>query len=89
MRKMTEPQSRRPRRRTAASATTLPRPVAGAQQPARPIASGGRSPAHHRAHHVTKDYGYVKKDLLTILAVGSGVIGFIVAMSFWTSSNPW
>jgi len=38
---------------------------------------------------VTKDYSYVRKDLLSILAVGGITIGFIVAMAFWSSSNPW
>jgi hypothetical protein len=43
-----------------------------------------RRPAvlHHRQHHVTKDYTYVRRDLLTILGVGAVVIAFIVAMSF-------
>jgi len=91
MRVMTEPQPRRPRRRASSSATTLPRPIAGAAGPAQGARSSvaGKVPAHHRAHHVTKDYTYVKKDLLTILVVGSGVVGFIVAMAIWASSNPW
>jgi len=38
---------------------------------------------------VTKDYSYVRKDLLSILTVGGITIGFIVAMAFWSSSNPW
>jgi len=91
MRMMTESQPRRPRRRASGSATTLPRPTAGAAGPAQGARSSvaGKAPAHHRAHHVTKDYSYVRKDLLSILAVGGITIGFIVAMAFWSSSNPW
>jgi hypothetical protein len=36
----------------------------------------------HREHHVTTDYGYVHRDLITVAFVGVIVIGFIVAMSF-------
>ena len=36
----------------------------------------------HRQHHVTTDYGYIHKDLLTVAGVGVVVIGFIVGMSF-------
>ena len=35
-----------------------------------------------RAHHVSNDYGYVRKDLMTVAAVGAVVVAFIVAMSF-------
>lgn len=38
---------------------------------------------------MTKDYSHVKKDLLTILIVGLGSIGFIVAMSFVVQSSGW
>jgi len=36
----------------------------------------------HREHHVTTDYGYVHRDLITVACVGVVVIGFIVGMSF-------
>jgi hypothetical protein len=36
----------------------------------------------HREHHVTNDYSYVHRDLLTVLGVGGIVVAFIVAMSF-------
>jgi hypothetical protein len=81
---MTSPQPRRTRRRSAPT-TSLPRPVAGAggnalksAAPAPRTAAGGP----HRQHHVTKDYGYVHKDLLMVTIFGTAVIGFIVAMSF-------
>jgi hypothetical protein len=37
---------------------------------------------HHREHHVTRDYGHVHRDLLTVAVVGVIVVGFVVAMSF-------
>jgi hypothetical protein len=81
---MTARQPRRPRRRSAAPAATLPRPASGGAAP-----TGSTSPAripasarHHREHHVTTDYSYVRKDLVVIGAVGAVVLAFIVAMSF-------
>ena len=35
-----------------------------------------------RAHHVTTDYSYVHRDLLTVAAIGAVVVAFIVGMSF-------
>ena len=35
-----------------------------------------------RAHHVTADYSYVHRDLLTVAAIGAVVLAFIVGMSF-------
>jgi hypothetical protein len=35
-----------------------------------------------REHHVTNDYSYVHKDLLTIAVVGVIVVAFILGMSF-------
>ncbi len=79
---MTSPQPRRTRRR-AVPGPTLPRPgsvaaVAGAGQGR----SAQRSISSHRSHHVTTDYGYIRKDLLSAAAVGAVVIAFIVGMSF-------
>lgn len=91
MREMTARQPRRSRRRITAPAAALPRPVAGAEAEGQGFARSARraAPAHHREHHVTKDYSHVKKDLLTILIVGLGSIGFIVAMSFVVQSSGW
>ena len=80
----------RQRRRRVAPAAALPRPeatpeAAFARTPLS-AASRRRAPAapaaHHRQHHVNRDYSYVHKDLLTVAGVGAVVIGFIVAMSF-------
>ncbi len=91
MRVMTARQPRRSRRRVAAPAAALPRPVVGGEAEGQGVARTARrgAPAHHREHHVTKDYSHVKKDLLTILVVGVGSIGFIVGMSFVVQSSGW
>ena len=45
-----------------------------------------RAPAlGHRQHHVTRDYSYVHRDLITVAAIGVVVIGFIIGMSFVVS----
>jgi hypothetical protein len=85
MNEMTARQPRRTRRRIA-PATALPRPVSGdaeANESAE-SRSARRNAAmlHHRAHHVTKDYSHVHRDLITVTVVGLAVIGFIVGMSF-------
>lgn len=46
------------------------------QQPRRAATFG------QRTHHVTNDYSYVHRDLITVAVVGALVIAFIVAMSF-------
>lgn len=85
---MTSPEPRRTRRRSAPT-TSLPRPVAGAGgnalKSAAPVprSASAATGAHHREHHVTKDYGYVHKDLIMVTIFGTAVIGFIVAMSFF------
>jgi hypothetical protein len=80
---MTARQPRRTRRRVAAPATPLPRPIALDDDAASaPERASRRTPGHHREHHVTKDYSHVHRDLLTVLGVGIVVIAFIVGMSF-------
>lgn len=82
---MTSPQPRRTRRRSAPAAS-LPRPVAGTGGNAlntagtAPVSSGTSS--RHRQHHVTKDYGYVHRDLITVAVIGTVVVAFIFAMSY-------
>lgn len=76
---MTTRQPRRPRRRTADTAT-LPRQADGTPAAAR--AARAPVPRHHREHHVTNDYSYVRKDLVLVGVVGVVVLAFIVAMSF-------
>ncbi len=77
---MTARQPRRTRRR-AAPGPSLPRP--GALSPAEGGGgSTGRTISRHREHHVTTDYGYVRRDLLMIGAVGLTVLAFIIGMSF-------
>lgn len=88
---MTAQKPRRTRRR-AVPASALPRPstverdaLAADEFDEDGAPSGRRAPAtlHHRQHHVTKDYTYVHRDLLTILGVGIVVLAFIVTMSFF------
>ena len=59
---------------------------ASASSAVAPATSASRSSAarrgHPRDHHVTNDYSYVTKDLLTVAAIGILVLGFIVGMSF-------
>lgn len=89
---MTARQPRRTRRRSA-PASALPRPNSAAvadapselEEESSATRSGVRrrlSSVGHRTHHVTKDYTYVHRDLLTILGVGVTVLAFIVGMSF-------
>ena len=91
MAKMTARQPRRTRRRVATAA--LPRPAAMAEpmgaapEPARstPAAVLAPVPRRHvppREHHVERDFGYVRRDLLLVAGVGSVVIAFIVGVSF-------
>lgn len=79
-----QPRPRRTRRRTAPAAS-LPRPVAteeGALAAPRQ-APGRRLAAHHRTHHVTTDYRYVRKDLTAIAVIGSIALAFIVGMAVY------
>jgi hypothetical protein len=80
---MTARQPRRTRRRNPPAAT-LPRPgVAPEANGAAPAAAHtARRAVGHREHHVTQDYSYVHKDLITVAFVGVVVIAFIIAMSF-------
>jgi hypothetical protein len=78
---MTARQPRRARRRSA-NVTTLPRPESSESE-----SPGVRSPARRvtaraRQHHVTNDYSYVHRDLITVAGVGVVVVAFIVGMSF-------
>jgi len=81
---MTERQTRR--RRRAVPAASLPRPVSGsadgAQAQRASSATRGAATLHHREHHITKDYSYVKRDLITIAVVGTVVMAFMVALAF-------
>ena len=81
---MTARQPRPRRRRVNTPATSLPRPVAGTgeegQSAARPMNRAAAVTGHHREHHVTRDYGHVKKDLATIGVVAAITTGFIFAM---------
>ncbi len=87
---MTARQPRRARRRAAP--TSLPRPSAtpieenispaASATATAPRAAARRTPVHHREHHVTRDYGHVHKDLVTVSIVGVIVVSFIVAMSY-------
>lgn len=85
---MTARQPRRTRRR-AVTASPLPRPSTAPplepeEQAATPasVRASRRAGVHHREHHVTKDYSYVHRDLLTVLFIGIVTIAFIVGMSF-------
>ncbi|MGH2608084.1 MAG: hypothetical protein ACRDHF_03255 [Tepidiformaceae bacterium] len=77
-------QPRRTRRRSA-PATSLPRPAAAEEGAvAAPRASGSRrSAAHHRSHHVTTDYRYVRKDLTSIAVIGTIALAFIIGMAIY------
>ena len=82
--------ARSPRRarRQAIPAAALPRPLATDEAPMLSSSTAAteralpRPTLGARAHHVTNDYGYVRRDLLTVAAVGAVVIAFIVGMSF-------
>jgi hypothetical protein len=71
-------------RRRNAPAATLPRPGTApeASGAAAPPSQSARRATGHREHHVTQDYSYVHKDLITVAFVGAVVIAFIIAMSF-------
>lgn len=84
-------QARRPRRVVAPS--SLPRPTANEDFDSGPVVHtpAAAAPAQRaaprrqlgvRAHHVTEDYGYVRKDLLLVAAVSAVSLGFVVGMSF-------
>ena len=78
--------TRRPQRtrRRTAPAQALPRPVAGEAAGATPTVSRGAvRTSRHRAHHVTTDYHYVRKDLLSIVVVGGLCAAFIVGMALY------
>jgi hypothetical protein len=81
MKAMTTRRPQRTRRRTAPAAS-LPRPAAEAASASQTSRSALR-PSRHRAHHVTTDYHYVRKDLLTILGVGTACLVFIFGMAFY------
>lgn len=77
--------SERPRRRRRihAPSTALPRPVtASAGGAPAPPALRRPLPSQPREHHVRKDYGYVRRDLLGIAIVGIISFAFIGVMSF-------
>ena len=78
--------TRRPQRtrRRTAPATSLPRPTA--TEPTGAPVNVGRGAvraSRHRAHHVTTDYHYVRKDLLSIVVLGGVCAGFIVGMALY------
>gem|GEM_PF-905337 len=81
----------RPRRsrRRRVPRSSLPRPTrvatgeleegaAASALPRRPL----RVPQGPREHHITTDYGYVRKDLVAIAVVSAITFGFVVGMSF-------
>ncbi|HEY5475624.1 MAG TPA: hypothetical protein VIK11_02815 [Tepidiformaceae bacterium] len=76
---MTTP--RRTRRRNVPAAS-LPRPATGGMEEGLDARRASSIQVGHREHHVTTDYGYVHRDLITVACVGVVVIGFIVGMSF-------
>ncbi|MBE7517951.1 MAG: hypothetical protein HS107_01750 [Thermoflexaceae bacterium] len=41
-----------------------------------------RSISHHREHHVTTDYSYVRRDLLAVTLTSVVALAFVVGMSF-------
>lgn len=78
---MTARQPRRTRRR-AAPASTLPRPTPEAN--AGPERSRtARSGVHHREHHVSTDYGYVRRDLVAVTVFASVVTALVVAVAIF------
>ncbi|MGE5597524.1 MAG: hypothetical protein ACM3S1_15975 [Hyphomicrobiales bacterium] len=94
---MTARQPRRTRRRPL-PATNLPRPhqppATGEDQAdqgdtgeavAETTARGTRRrrTTAPRAHHVTTDFSYVHKDLATVAVVGTLILAFIIAISFF------
>lgn len=79
---MTAPNPRRTRRRSVPG-TSLPRPLRPDESALGQVPKRSRLPVSgHREHHVTIDYSYVQKDLITVAIVGAVAIAFIVAMAF-------
>lgn len=87
---MTARQPRRARRRTPSAPLARPsmaQPAGledgadAADESARPAATRRRTPSR-RTHHVTTDYSYVHKDLLTVSVISVLILAFIVATSF-------
>jgi hypothetical protein len=64
-------------------AVSLPRPTASSsdEQPSE-SGRGTRATSGRREHHVTTDYSYVHRDLITVAVVGVVVIAFIIGMSY-------
>jgi len=75
--------ARQPRsRRRATPPTSLPRPTATPDGgPTTERSRGARGVQHHRRHHVTTDYGYVRRDLLALTVFAVAVMAFVVAVA--------
>lgn len=76
---MTTP--RRTRRRNVPAAS-LPRPSTEGTEETAGTGSAGSVQTGHRQHHVTTDYSYIHRDLITVAVVGLVVVAFIIGMSF-------
>lgn len=83
-------QPRRTRRRRAAPGPALPRPAGGEEAVTAvgvPAATRTTRRTGHRAHHVTTDYHYVRRDLLGIMLTGAFCLAFITAMAIFIQSR--
>jgi len=80
--------ARRPRRRRNTPAPALPRPAGGEAVSAPiPTTPSSRRSAQPREHHVTRDYSYVRGDLLWVIVVTAITLGLIVGV--WALSPSW
>ncbi|MCA9824404.1 MAG: hypothetical protein KC479_03130 [Dehalococcoidia bacterium] len=81
--------ARRPRRsRRQSPAAALPRPT-GDTPPASAAVNAARSgrASRQREHHITRDYAYVRHDLLWVLGVSLATLGTIIAA--WLFAPTW
>ncbi len=70
--------SRRPRRRRRERASTLPRP--GSSPP--PTVATVDSSGTPQEHHVSTNYGYVRRDLGAVCVVGVVTLVFVLVAAF-------
>jgi hypothetical protein len=77
--------ARRPRRRRTAPAASLPRPAAGDAPPIQSVVAGRTT--QPREHHVTRDYRYVRGDLLWVSVTTAITLGMVLVV--WALSPSW
>lgn len=80
--------ARRPRRRRKAPATSLPRPATTETQgEARQPLVARRERQQIREHHVSRDFSYVRNDLIWVAAISATAVATIVIA--WLLNPTW